>query len=54
MSKSRVLHVRLDPDDLKKVYKAAFRADRKPSDWIRRALVRAAEDQLRAVPGVKP
>lgn len=37
--KSRVVHVRVDPDLLLKIRRAALKVDRKPCDWVRRAIL---------------
>jgi predicted HicB family RNase H-like nuclease len=41
LTKSRVIHVRVDPELFRYLRRAALAADKKPCDWIRRAITRA-------------
>jgi hypothetical protein len=41
LTKSRVLHIRIDPEQLRYLRRAALAADKKPCDWVRRAIARA-------------
>lgn len=41
LTKSRVVHIRVDPDLYRHIRRAALKADKKPCDWMRRAMTRA-------------